>query len=124
MDDGDFFDVRDKWVVFAVRRDEPFDYGWFLSYFEVQQRLGEGGFGFVDLLMNSVNGECIAKKTLQANIHSRKNSTISAFVESQSMLLIDNEAILRLYNVFLHNDKVVLLTEYLEGGTLRKFIRK
>ena len=57
-------------------------------------------------------------------MYSRKNSSISAFVESQSMLLIDNEAILRLYNVFLHHDKVVLLTEYLEGGTLRKFIRE
>ena len=40
------------------------------------------------------------------------------------MLLLDNKAILRLYNVFLHDSKVVLLTEYLKGGTLRKFIRE
>ena len=64
MDDGDFFDMGYNWVVFAVRREESFDYGWFLSYFEVQRRLGQGGFGSVDLLYNNVNGEFIAKKTL------------------------------------------------------------
>ena len=82
MDDFDFFNVRDEGIIFALPREAVFEYNWFLSFFEHEKRLGQGGFGHVDLIRSKINGEYIAKKTMHGSIYHRQNKQISGFVES------------------------------------------
>lgn len=88
------------------------------------KKLGEGGFGSVELARNLITGEFAAIKILKT-----KNSTSSdidmIFREAANLKSLNHPNIVKILNCYAMNDmRVVIVMEYLEGGELLELLKQ
>ncbi|KAM5164980.1 tyrosine-protein kinase-like [Mantella aurantiaca] len=89
------------------------------SSIEKKKRLGRGQFGLVWLGLWNGTTE-VAIKELQVTAESLQKSLRE---EATTMWRLDHERLLKLYAVCLQTQPVFIVTEYMEHGTLKRYLR-
>jgi serine/threonine-protein kinase len=83
--------------------------------YEIQERIGSGGFGTVWSAFSRVQGKRVALKVIRTpNPEARQR----AKRESELLQLADTPGVVRLIDLILSEDRVILVTEFVEGELL------
>ncbi|XP_041039962.1 serine/threonine-protein kinase Nek11 [Carcharodon carcharias] len=89
--------------------------------YQVQEKLGRGGFGMVYLVLDkkSRKGEelKVLKEISVGDL--QPNDTVQANLEAQLLSKLDHPAIVKFYNSFVEQCSFCIITEYCEGGDLQ-----
>ena len=101
--------LRLIWFIYArmtestyARNKRDFNYKALLDMFVKVKKLGQGGFGSVHLLKNTLNGMLIAAKFVDVSEYLAKADNIQhALKEARHLINLDNKNIINLENVFL-----------------------
>lgn len=90
--------------------------------FDIIRKLGQGTYGKVQLGINKETGEEVAIKTIKKSKIEAEADLIRIRREIQIMSSIQHQNIIRIYEVFENNDKIVLVMEYAAGGELYDYL--
>ena len=93
----------------------------FQSHYKIIQYLGEGSFGKVFKAREISTGKIIAVKKMSINNSEKKYSNI--IKEINLLKHLDHPNIVKYYDYFKEEDYIYLMMEYLDGGTLKEYIR-
>ena len=89
------------------------------------RKIGEGGFGLVQLARHRLTGEEFAIKTIRVDKLKCATDIDSIFVEVEALKQMKHENIVRVFNCLtLRNMQVAIIMEYLEGGELLAYVEK
>lgn len=86
--------------------------------YQVQSKLGDGGFGVVFLAVDSAE-RLVAVKMLHAALTEDRYRQRFA-IEANALSLLDDPALVKLYHYDVSGPDPMLVTEYVPGGTLAK----
>eukprot|EP01017_Pseudomicrothorax_dubius_P023981 TRINITY_DN2552_c0_g3_i2.p1 TRINITY_DN2552_c0_g3~~TRINITY_DN2552_c0_g3_i2.p1 ORF type:complete len:295 (-),score=72.90 TRINITY_DN2552_c0_g3_i2:51-935(-) len=101
--------------VIYVSRGEDFDRASSLAEYTILKKLGEGGFGSVELGRHKRTQDLVAIKSV---MNPDANASM-AFTEAETMKSLGHKNIVRLYDCIpSKNMKMIFIMEYLEGGEL------
>ena len=100
--------------------------------YELIKEIGKGGYGEycflinirVHLTVNKINGKEYAMKILDKNKIEKENLEDDVLAEVRSMKIVHHPFIVRLFEVYKSNKKILLLMEYMDGGDLFDAISK
>lgn len=88
------------------------------------KKLGQGGFGSVHLIRNTLNSKLVAAKFVDVSEFMNKADNIQhALKEAQYLINLDHQNIINLESVFLIKKEIILFTEYIQGGELKEYIK-
>ena len=93
----------------------------FQSHYKIIEYLGEGSFGKVFKAREISTGKIIAVKKMSVNNSEKKYSNI--IKEINLLKHLDHPNIVKYYDYFKEEDYIYLMMEYLEGGTLKEYIK-
>jgi len=93
----------------------------FQSHYKIIEYLGEGSFGKVFKAREISTGRTVAVKKMSINHSEKKYSNI--IKEINLLKHLDHPNIVKYYDYFEEEDYIYLMMEYLEGGTLREYIK-
>jgi len=91
------------------------------SEFEIRQCLGAGGFGEVYLAATSDYGE-VALKVLHNGLDPRSQAVQRLRDEARLLGLLDHPSILSIHDLIVLDDRVALVTEYVDGQDLEHLL--
>lgn len=123
LHEEDFYHIGDNEIIY-VRNKGKFDYKAMLSLYKNREKLGEGGYGCVYLLENSISGDKVAAKFMDISEYLRKaNDVEKALKESTSLIALDHDWIIKFETAFWIGWHVIMFTEYMTGGELGKYVK-
>ena len=88
-----------------------------LSDLEILTKLGRGGFGSVSKVKCKVNNNIYALKIIEKNQYEKYN-----YREIEMFKILNHPNIIKYYDNFEDDNKIYLLIEYMENGSLTRFI--
>ena len=92
-----------------------------LSCFKIGKKLGEGNFGYVNIVYSKTNNNIYAMKTIK-----KQNRTEQDFkkVEREVKLIknLDNPHVVKYYTSFRENENLHIIMEYINGINLEKIL--
>lgn len=94
----------------------------FQSHYNILEYLGEGSFGKVFKAREISTGRILAVKKMSINHSEKKYSNI--IKEINLLKHLDHPNIVKYYDYFEEEDYIYLMMEYLEGGTLRQYMKE
>ena len=94
----------------------------FQSHYKIIEYLGEGSFGKVFKAREISTGRILAVKKMSINHSEKKYSNI--IKEINLLKHLDHPNIVKYYDYFEEEDYIYLMMEYLEGGTLRQYMKE
>ena len=96
----------------------------FNDYYEIQEMIGKGKFGVVNLGIHKKTGKKVAIKII--NKSSLKTEEDKELVKSEIdiMKLCHHPNIVKLLDHFENSEFIYIVMEYLSGGTLNQYIKK
>ena len=105
------------------RTSVAFDRGQAIGHYRVVRKLGEGGMGTVYLAEDERLGRFVALKLVDRSTTEELGGTHARVVaESRSIAVLNHPGIVVLYDVFEHDDELLLVMEYVEGRPLSELI--
>lgn len=113
--------LKDGDALFASRGEE-FDKNSTLAEYEIEGRLGEGGFGSVFLAVHRRSKEKVAIKFLKsANVQAYEVDRL--YSEAETLKNLRHKNIVKILNFLtLPGNQVAFVMEYLEGGELLQYV--
>lgn len=94
----------------------------FQSHYKIIEYLGEGSFGKVFKAREISSGRILAVKKMSINYSEKKYSNI--IKEINLLKHLDHPNIVKYYDYFEEEEYIYLMMEYLEGGTLKKYMQE
>ncbi|MBL4684132.1 MAG: protein kinase, partial [Nannocystaceae bacterium] len=94
-----------------------------IANFEIERTLGTGAMGVVLLARDSDLGRHVVIKLLAPHYGNAEHAQRRLLREAQSVAQLQHPNVVALYQVGIHEDRVFLVMEYVDGGTLRQWIR-
>ncbi|HJZ98056.1 MAG TPA: serine/threonine-protein kinase [Candidatus Solibacter sp.] len=101
----------------------PLSRGTMLGPYEIVSLIGAGGMGEVHRARDTRLDREVAIKVLSQHISSDPRSLARFHIEAKSIAKLSHPNILAIFDVELEHHPLFLVTELLEGGTLRKSIQ-
>ena len=96
----------------------------FSDFYEMKQVIGKGKFGVVNLGIHKKTGQQVAIKIMnKENIKTIEDKELVR-IEIGILKLCHHPNIVRLLDHFENNDYIFIIMEYIEGGTLRQYLKK
>ena len=96
----------------------------FTDLYEIKQVIGKGKFGVVNLGIHKKTGKKVAIKTMnKENIKTIEDKELVR-IEIGILKLCHHPNIVRLLDHLENNDYIFIVMEYIEGGTLRQYLKK
>ncbi len=96
----------------------------FSDLYEMKEVIGKGKFGVVNLGIHKKTGQQVAIKILnKENIKTLEDKELVR-IEIGILKLCHHPNIVRLLDHLENNDYIYIVTEYIEGGTLRQYFKK
>lgn len=121
----DYNHLRQNECIYVCPSSRDFDYFSLLDMYTRSCKLGSGGFGNVYKLKHKLNKEIVAAKFVRVSEYLHKADTIQQILkEAQYLMTLDHENILKLQTAFLINQEIAIITEYIPGGELGKYLEK
>eukprot|EP00826_Nyctotherus_ovalis_P012413 TRINITY_DN1327_c0_g1_i12.p1 TRINITY_DN1327_c0_g1~~TRINITY_DN1327_c0_g1_i12.p1 ORF type:complete len:332 (-),score=75.95 TRINITY_DN1327_c0_g1_i12:440-1435(-) len=125
--------LKDKDVVYFDTKGNPFNKNNILSQYELIEELGRGGFGKVHKARHVETGEFVSIKFIDITdfrsflplplvYHASRADSI--YKEAQVLMKLNHPNIVKLYNMLTCENQVVLIMEYVSGGSLYKYIKE
>ena len=93
----------------------------FKANYEKICKLGKGAFGEVYKAKEIRTGDIVAVK--QIKIHHTRLNYDSIINEINVLKHLDHPNIVKYYNYFEEEDKIFIIMEYLDGGTLKEYLK-
>jgi len=122
--DLDFLDQENKnlhFIYFTLIND-CFEEKNLLRCYKIGEKLGQGGFGKVYIAQQKFTNYKYALKFFRQSFFSASKSNY-LFKEIEILKKLDHPNIIKLYSYFvIENDRMVLVLEYANGGTLRSML--
>ncbi len=110
---------RDAWIDHILQENS---YRWFDDYYETKEQIGLGASGQVLRAVSRVSGTQVAVKIVnKQGLDSASELRIRR--EIRILQLAKHDNILELYDVFETCERLYLVTEYIEGGTLYDYLQ-
>ncbi len=95
-----------------------------LEGYRIEEKIGEGGMGVVYKATHLKRNSPVALKVLHSHL-ARDTTIVSRFrTEAQIMKRLDHPNLVKLYDFIEDSNCLVLVMEYVNGGTLDNFIGK
>ena len=96
----------------------------FSDLYEIKQVIGKGKFGVVNLGIHKKTGKKVAIKTMnKENIKTIEDKELVR-IEIGILKLCHHPNIVRLLDHLENNEYIFIVMEYIEGGTLRQYLKK
>jgi serine/threonine protein kinase len=95
-----------------------------LADFEILNLLGKGTFGKVFLVKNKCNGKLYAMKILKKERIIKTRQLLHTKNEREILEKINHPFIVKLFYAFQNNEKLYLVTEFMQGGELFFHLKK
>ena len=92
----------------------------FASSYQIIENIGNGAFGKVVKAINKKNQEIVAVKIL--NINKSKSKYENIKTEANIMKDLNHINIVKYLDYFESGNNIYIVMEYLDGGTLKKYI--
>jgi 5'-AMP-activated protein kinase catalytic alpha subunit len=86
--------------------------------------LGKGAFGLVSLARSVVTGELVAMKTVDKSKLTNENLRKTVEHEIRILKKLKHKRIVRLYEVIDTPRSIILILEYVDGGTVQQLVKK
>ena len=110
---------RDAWIDRILQENGC---RWFDDYYETKEQIGLGASGQVLRAINRMSGTLVAVKIVnKQGLDAASELRIRR--EIRILQLAKHENLLELYDVFETCERLYLVTEYIEGGTLYDYLR-
>lgn len=110
---------RDAWIDRILQENGC---RWFDDYYETKEQIGLGASGQVIRAINRMSGTLVAVKIVnKQGLDAASELRIRR--EIRILQLAKHENLLELYDVFETCERLYLVTEYIEGGTLYDYLR-
>lgn len=93
----------------------------YLKKYKIVRKLGEGGMGVVYQVFDAELNRNLAVKVISPRANAKISKRFLREVEITAQL--DHPHIVKVYNSSLHNGKLFMIMEYIEGQTLNEYIR-
>lgn len=100
---------------------ETFDYQVCIEFYEMREKIGEGGFGQVHLAWDKVHKCKVAIKMLSVMDHPLSPNLVTKEIEALAKLKHRHIVKLLAWFPLPKEHKIVLVMEYLEGGELYEY---
>src|SRR5215467_11732448 len=94
-----------------------------IGRFVIREKLGYGGIGEVFLAEDSVLKRLVALKAIKAERSRNTRSRNRLLKEAVRASQLNNEHIAQIHDVVEHQGKLFLVMEYVEGQTLRAYLK-
>ena len=111
---------RDEWVERILAANH---YRWFSDVYETKELLGSGAYGQVLKAVNKVTGAISAVKIVSKEAMDGKSET-RLRRELGILQFARHPNLLELYDVFETCERIYIVTEYIDGGTLFEFLEE
>ena len=95
-----------------------------LGQYRIDALLGQGGMGAVYLATDEMLGRQVAIKVLRGDVHSEGTATERFRSEAQILSRLDHPHILRLYGFSEHDGVLYMVTEYVKGEALLRWLER
>lgn len=122
--DLDYLKEKEEFLnfIYFTRINGIFENKNFMRIYKIKEKIGEGGFGKVYLAQQKFTNHYFAIKIFRQSFFSAKNLN-HLYKEIEILKKLDHPNIIKLYSNFvLDYDRIVLILEYISGGTLRSNI--
>ena len=93
-----------------------------MENYKLIKYLNEGSFGKIYLIERKDCKQQFAMKTIKITGIDRYQK-LSILTEIKILLTSDNEFLLKCYDIFIHNHRLCIITEYVDGGDLDQYIK-
>ena len=114
-----------KQLIEFVLKVERWSVGGNESRFEVVREIDKGSFGMVKLVKDSLKeGKLVTLKTIPVPARPAREGLKAIFNEVSILRRIRHPNVLKLHSVLHVNDQIILITEFIEGGTLDAKLKK
>src|SRR5436189_5422485 len=98
--------------------------GSFLGRYEIRGALGAGGMGEVYLATDTVLGRTVALKTLPLDLLEDQQRMHRFVQEARTASGLNHPNILTIYETVLEGSQPFIVTEYIDGATLRSHMNR
>jgi len=123
--DDDFNKLLDGDLLYCIPSNMEFPFEKYIEDFETIATLGKGGFGIVNIVQHNITKEKFALKvTNMSNSYFSANKLNELYTEAKNIKQLVHDNIIKLYNAFVLNKNLFMMTEYIEGGDLAKYIKE
>jgi serine/threonine protein kinase len=95
-----------------------------LQDFKIIKTIGKGSFGKVLMVQNQKNKKYYAMKILKKGLLRKQNQVFHTKTEREILERINHPFIVRLQYAFQTQEKLFIITEYMQGGELYYHLRK
>jgi serine/threonine protein kinase len=89
------------------------------TYYKIQKIIGKGAFGVVYKAFELCSGRIVAIKQIPVNAENKK----SVIKEIELLKNLEHPNIVKYYNFLKEDNHIYIIMEYLEGSTLRQYMR-
>ena len=93
-----------------------------MENYNIVKFLNKGSFGKIYLVEKINTKTKYALKSIKLIGINRYNK-VCILNEIKILLINNNEYLLKCYDIFIHNNKLCLITEYIDGGDLDNYIK-
>ena len=118
----DDFDTLDPKEPIFLSQGEGFDPASSLAMYEKERRLGEGGFGTVELYRHRFSGQLVAIKSVPFSSLESAEDVNRVFGEVATLRRLKHFNIVQLLDALLLPDRICLIMEFCQGGELKHLI--
>jgi len=93
-----------------------------MENYKIIKYLNQGSYGKIYLVEKKSTGKLYALKSIKIMGIDRYNK-VSILNEIKILLMNENEYLLKCYDLFIHNKKLCIITEYVDGGDLENYTK-
>jgi serine/threonine protein kinase len=94
-----------------------------IGSYEIIEKIGEGGMGIVYRAVDTKQERTVAIKTLKDNVDSSSETFIRFKKEAELLETLNHPNVLRFIEFIEQDDRLYIVTEYLEGINLREAVK-
>ncbi len=98
--------------------------GILVHHYRVGRLLGRGGMGSVYEAVHAVSGERVALKTMHAEVAARRVYRKRFLREARAAMAVPHVSIVKILEVFEHDDEPMIAMEMLDGESLEQLLRR
>lgn len=122
-EDIDFIKADD--VLYIALDGETFNFCAILDDYKMQEKIGEGGFGYVHLATNKETNKQYAIKFMDMTqtLHNA-DEVNSIYKEANSIKKLKHKNIVELYHAFVEGKQLIMIMELAKGGELMHHVQR
>ena len=84
--------------------------------------LNKGSFGKIYLVKKKINNEYFALKSIKL-LGIDRYSKVCILNEIKILLINNSEYLLKCFDIFIHNNRLCIITEFIDGGDLDNYVK-